>query len=289
MVPSAMTSRGSGTVAKALSASPPLLWASSTTLIALVPMSSPNVAGFLPSPNSAIFGSRPSPDSDPASQSRSESTVSPVRCGRKLSIVVTVYNGALIKPSTLLTPHRALPRFADPDPWGLQADLEPATSMLSPAQHLLGRFPVTARLYHPPLRDDPTTCSANFAVPNQRGASRGAGVDETGQGTADMSGHRCAHQPGRTRLAEPIRSVDEALEGDAAGNGQTPVDDEPAPKGAARTGSGSVTDADRRQIGVRGRFRDGLPADRIHEHEPVGHRPCRIERHRPLVVGAANA
>src|SRR5215470_1056355 len=61
-----MASRGRGTVANDFSAWLPLLWASSTTLIALVPMSSPNVEGFLPSPNSAIFGSRPSPDSDPA-------------------------------------------------------------------------------------------------------------------------------------------------------------------------------------------------------------------------------
>ncbi len=58
-VPSAMTSRGSGTRAKASRESPPLVSTSSTTLTALAPMSKPNVACFFPSPNSPIVGSLP--------------------------------------------------------------------------------------------------------------------------------------------------------------------------------------------------------------------------------------
>src|SRR6266404_3588456 len=86
MVPSAITSRGSGTIAKDFSARPPLLCTSSTSLTALVPMSSPNVAGFLPSPNSAIFGSRPSPDSDPASGSAGLAAPGEGRPGHRTSL-----------------------------------------------------------------------------------------------------------------------------------------------------------------------------------------------------------
>jgi len=85
IVPSAMTSRGSGTVAKDFSARPPLLWTSSTALTTLVPISSPNVVVFLPSPNSAIFGSRPSPDSDSASEKRHQLSARCIVEGKSLS------------------------------------------------------------------------------------------------------------------------------------------------------------------------------------------------------------
>jgi len=115
--------RGSGTIAKDFSARPPLLCTSSTSLTALVPMSSPNVAGFLPSPNSAIFAPGLLLTLTPLL--RSVINCQPVHCGREVPIVVTVYNGAQFKPSTLLARHHAFWRSSDPDLWGIRTEFEP--------------------------------------------------------------------------------------------------------------------------------------------------------------------
>src|SRR4030095_14062976 len=92
-----------------------------------------------------------------------KSAVSPLRCGRKLSIVVTVYNDAPFKLSTLLAPVVCV-HLSRSQSRGSPSDSEHSRSSAASWRRLAGGLPIASRLHEPTLGKLAAARLPRFAV-----------------------------------------------------------------------------------------------------------------------------
>src|SRR5690242_14850289 len=114
---------------------------------------------------------------------------------------------------------------------------------------LAHRFPVAARLDHPPLRDAAASRPAGLAAPGDGGGGPRAGLDEARGGTPNMARDGRATDLRIAGLAEAIGGEDQALQDEVPIDREAAIDYDPSADQPVGIDRGAVADADRRQIG----------------------------------------